>query len=130
MALILLISDCLAALTAIGWPPGPEYSFATTSRRPSHCLPRKIAIAAFFVASANEGASLREVLPEARIYVFEGVLEGGEASLLEVNLIPVLNSLDQIRRWKAVGGGRTAVVHIDTGMSRLGLSAREGWEFF
>ncbi len=79
----------------------------------------------FFVASANEGASLREVLPEARIYVFEGVLEGGEASLLEVNLIPVLNSLDQIRRWKAVGGGRTAVVQIDTGMSRLGLSARE-----
>ncbi len=79
----------------------------------------------FFVASANEGASLREVLPEARIYVFEGVLEGGEASLLEANLIPVLNSLDQIRRWKAVGGGRTAVVQIDTGMSRLGLSARE-----
>ena len=38
---------------------------------------------------------------------------------------PVLNSIEQVARWKAVGGGRPCDVMIDTGMNRLGLRAEE-----
>jgi len=81
----------------------------------------------FFVASAGEGAELRRVLPDARIYVFEGVLPGQEDRLLGAGLTPVLNSPEQIRLWKTAGtaDGKQTVVHIDTGMSRLGLTAEE-----
>lgn len=37
---------------------------------------------------------------------------------------PVLNTLAQVARWRAMGGGRCDVM-IDTGMNRLGLSASE-----
>ena len=79
----------------------------------------------FFVASAGEGVELRGILPEANIYVFEGVLPGREDALLGANLTPVLNSIEQIERWRTVARSRRCVVHIDTGMSRLGLSAAE-----
>ena len=79
----------------------------------------------FFVAGANEGLELRGILPRACIYVFEGVLRGGGARLLDANLTPVLNSVEQIRRWKALRAAGSAVVHLDTGMSRLGLSEAE-----
>jgi len=74
----------------------------------------------FFVATAGEGPELREVLPGASIYVLDGVLPGSERVLLGAGLTPVLNSVDQIDRWVRAGGG-SAVLHVDTGMSRLGL---------
>lgn len=79
----------------------------------------------FFVASADEGTQLRTVLAGASIYVFEGVLDGREEVLLGADLVPVLNSIEQIRRWQGAAPGRRCLVHIDTGMSRLGLSAAE-----
>lgn len=79
----------------------------------------------FFVASAAEGVQLRGLLPEADIYVFEGAVAGREEALLAAGLVPVLNSSEQIRRWRAAARGALAAVHIDTGMSRLGLSAAE-----
>jgi alanine racemase len=42
--------------------------------------------------------------------------------LVELDARPVLNSLEQAERWR--GRGR-ALLHIDTGMNRLGLSAGE-----
>jgi alanine racemase len=38
---------------------------------------------------------------------------------------PVLNSTEQVARWKQIGGGRPCDVMIDTGMNRLGLRAEE-----
>src|SRR5690554_2831684 len=72
----------------------------------------------FFVATLLEGIELRGLLPDAEIYVFEGVLENGEERLLAARLVPVLNSLEQVRRW-AASPGRAALLHVDTGMSRL-----------
>ena len=77
------------------------------------------------MASASEGEELRGILPESAIYVFEGARAGRDEALLAANLVPVLNSTEQIRRWRSVAPGKSAVVHIDTGMSRLGLSAAE-----
>ena len=79
----------------------------------------------FFVASSGEGAELRGFLPESDIYVFEGAPPNGEDALLRARLTPVLNSIEQITRWRTVARSTRCVVHIDTGMSRLGLSAGE-----
>ena len=79
----------------------------------------------FFVANAKEGLELRSILSDGSIYVFEGVSPGGEETLLAANLVPVLNSIEQIRCWRVAAPGFSTVVHIDTGMSRLGLSALE-----
>lgn len=78
----------------------------------------------FFVATLEEGSELRQILPEARIYVFHGVLPGTAKELLAHNLIPILNSRDQIEQWQA-HADQPAGLHLDTGMSRLGLTPAE-----
>lgn len=77
----------------------------------------------FFVATAAEGVELRRTVRQARIFVFEGVCDGAAATLAAADLVPVLNSLEQIGRWR--DSGRPAALHVDTGMARLGLSATE-----
>ncbi len=84
----------------------------------------------FFVADLNEALDLRGHLgDEARIYVLNGLWPGDEALARDAGVIPVLNSIDQVRAWgnlAAAGGPRAAaVLQLDTGMSRLGLSPEE-----
>ena len=73
-----------------------------------------------FVATAGEARELRAYAPAAEIYVLEGARDGQTDTLVAARALPVLSSLEQIRRWS----GR-AVLQIDTGMGRLGLSAAE-----
>lgn len=89
---------------------------------------------AFFVGPVDEGLALRAVLDAAgfdgaEIYVLNGVLEGTQADFRAHRLVPVLNSLACIERWAAAaaaaGEALPAAVHVDTGMSRLGLPADE-----
>ncbi len=78
----------------------------------------------FFVARLDEGVALRPAVPEARIFVLDGAAREAVPALKAHRLIPVLNSLDDIANWS--GAGRPeAAIHIDTGMSRLGLPADE-----
>jgi alanine racemase len=77
----------------------------------------------FFVATLAEGQELRAVVPDAAIYVLEGVLAGQSSALVESALRPVLNSLEQAERWAAEAPVRPAALHVDTGITRLGLSA-------
>jgi alanine racemase len=77
----------------------------------------------FFVATLEEGQELRDALPRPRIFVLTGAIPGTERALKKAALIPVLNSLSQVRRWAGVGG--PAALHVDTGMTRLGLSRTE-----
>lgn len=83
----------------------------------------------FFVALPEEGIALRAALAEAEIHVFAGATEASLGEMLHHRLIPVLNSLDQIAaataRAKASGQAVAADIHVDTGMNRLGLEARE-----
>ena len=78
----------------------------------------------FFVATLEEGVKLRAVLPEAVIGIFSGVFEGEEKTCAAHNLTPVLNTIDMVQRWKAFGQ-RASIVHVDTGMTRLGLTHAE-----
>jgi alanine racemase len=84
----------------------------------------------FFVAQLGEALALREFLPKAaRIYLLNGLQPGTEARCASADITPVLNSLDQTRRWSTVaqefGAKLPAVLQFDTGMSRLGLSECE-----
>ncbi|NYZ12686.1 alanine racemase [Azospirillum sp. RWY-5-1] len=84
----------------------------------------------FFVAHLDEGIALRPHLPAgAEIFVLHGPPPGTERDVTAHHLTPVLNSLEQIAGWHAAArrAGRPlpAVVQVDTGMARLGLSAAE-----
>lgn len=76
----------------------------------------------FFVASLDEGLALRKVLPQARIAVLDGLLQGGEGDFARARLIPVLNDFGQVTRWAKAYPRRPAILHVDTGMERLGLA--------
>jgi len=83
----------------------------------------------FFVATIDEGIALRRVLPEStEIAVFNGLLPGCADDFIEFRLVPVLNDPGQIADWRSAAsrhGKGPAILHIDTGMGRLGLTLRE-----
>ena len=74
----------------------------------------------FFVAITPEGHAIRPLLTaDARIFVMEGPRPGDDLS----GLIPVINGPEQWFRHCATHPGAPFAVQIDTGMSRLGLTA-------
>ena len=81
----------------------------------------------FFVARLEEGVALRALLPGARIFVLDGAHPDSVPALIRFSLTPVLNSLAQISTWSAAAGtgALDAVLHVDTGMNRLGLPRDE-----
>ena len=83
----------------------------------------------FFVATLDEGIALREALPsETEIAVFNGPLPGSAAEFAAHRLVPVLNDPGQIAEWDRIAAKRgklPAMLHVDTGMARLGLTAAE-----
>jgi len=82
-----------------------------------------------FVTRANEGAELRKVGIKSDIYILDGLAADGPERFHLFGLIPVLNSLDEVARWRGVAKSRgeklPAAIHLDTGMTRLGLPAHE-----
>src|SRR5687768_3076717 len=81
----------------------------------------------FFVAHLEEGIALRRTLGSgANIAILHGPFAGTEADFIAYDLVPVLNSLDQVNHWAAAGlASRTrlpAILQVDTGMARFGLS--------
>lgn len=80
----------------------------------------------YFVAHLSEGLAARAVLPEAAIYVLNGLPPGAAEDFSHAGLRPVLGSLDELAEWAAFSRGRrAAALHVDTGMNRLGLSVPE-----
>ena len=80
----------------------------------------------FFVATLDEAVELRGYLPKADIAVFNGIFAGEEKTFTEHRIIPVINSLEQglgIRDWGL--GIQKYFLHVDTGMTRLGLNESE-----
>ena len=97
----------------------------------------------FFVASIDEGIAVRRVLDErdreqggdgsigteSAVYVLNGLFPRAPGLFAEHRLRPVLNSLGEIDAWAAFARGTApaaaAAIHVDTGMSRLGLPGNE-----
>lgn len=84
----------------------------------------------FFVATALEGAELRQSLgPGPMIAILNGLATGSASLCITSDLTPVLSDLVQIEIW-AAAARRTdtqlpAALQFDTGMSRLGLSLED-----
>jgi alanine racemase len=83
----------------------------------------------YFVARPKEGEELRDILPEATIYVLDGLFAGQAEFYAKLNLCPALISTSEAREWSAFGRvyGRKlpCAIHVDTGINRLGFSAAE-----
>ncbi len=83
----------------------------------------------FFTATIEEGVALRGVLPEPfEIAVLNGALAGCAEAFIEYRLVPVLNDPGQIAEWQQIAvrqGELLAMLHLDTGMARLGLTMRD-----
>ena len=81
----------------------------------------------FFVAHLAEGIALRETLGSGpMIAVLNGFAPGADG---DAALVPVLNSLGDVlahaAAGRSAGQARRALLHLDTGMARLGLDAVE-----
>ncbi|MBQ8436941.1 MAG: alanine racemase [Alphaproteobacteria bacterium] len=80
----------------------------------------------FFVAHAVEGANIRSQIPEAIIYVLQGMGDDNVSLFKRYNLTPVISSSEQLIFWKQ---NRITdikpVVHIETGLNRLGFREQD-----
>ena len=83
----------------------------------------------FFVATLAEAEALRAISPDTTVYVLDGLLPRNSALYDELRVRPVLGSLEEAAEWAAYCRSRgrklPAAIHLDTGMSRLGLKAHE-----
>ena len=83
----------------------------------------------FFVAHLHEARVVREIAPEATIYVLNGIPPGGASHFAAPRVRPVIGSMSELIEWHAfcsvhewTGG---AALHFDTGMNRLGIPIEE-----
>ena len=113
-------SECAAVVKADGY--GLGIGPMLNALRDAGC-------ATFFVATLDEAIALRTLQQGPVIYYLNGLMPG-EADICRTHSIrPTLNDPGQIERWaEYCATGRQALpaaVHIDTGMSRLGLTPHE-----
>jgi alanine racemase len=83
----------------------------------------------FFVATIAEAGEARALVPEANICVLDGLLPGTGMELLALRALPALASFEEFNEWAALAVTRgerlPTILHIDTGLSRLGMSASD-----
>ena len=83
----------------------------------------------FFVAHFSEAIEIRDLLPGAMLAVLNGLLPEDVRDYAAHEITPVLGSLAEIALWQAesrrLEKPLPALLHFDTGISRLGLSHQE-----
>lgn len=80
----------------------------------------------FFVAVAEEGVQLREILgPGPEIHVFSGHMAGDADLIRGADLIPMINGVDQMLRHVEGLPGHAFGIQLDSGMNRLGMEPAE-----
>ncbi len=79
----------------------------------------------FYVGHLEEALRLRESCGEPLrgvvLAVLNGLVPGAERVYADHAVTPVLNTLDEVARWRQTAPGHPAILHVDTGMNRLGL---------
>lgn len=79
----------------------------------------------FFVSTWAEAEALGPLPEGAELVVLHGVGPQDVEAALGGNVRPVLNTPEQVARWKQAAPARPCDVMIDTGMNRLGLRSDE-----
>lgn len=113
-------ADCAAVIKGDGYGCGLEPVAAQLHR--AGCT-------TFFVADLSEARRARTVVPEAVIYVLNGLPPGAGHVFAEHQLQPVIGSVAELAEWDAFcatsGWQGGFALHVDTGMNRLGVSVGE-----
>ncbi len=83
----------------------------------------------FFVATLDEARAVRTLVPEATVYMLDGILSGAEHAVRDAGVVPVVSTLAEIAAWSALSASRydrlPVALHVDTGLNRLGLAAAD-----
>lgn len=83
----------------------------------------------FFVATPDEGIEVRAAVPDAHIFVLDGLYPGAANLYVRQNLMPVICSMDMLEEWLAKCVERSeaypSAFHFDTGINRLGFRLSE-----
>jgi alanine racemase len=79
----------------------------------------------FFVSTWAEAEELGPVPDDANLVVLHGVGPDDIEAAVASSARPVLNSIEQVARWREIAPGRECDVMIDTGINRLGLRPDE-----
>ncbi|EAV46389.1 alanine racemase [Stappia aggregata IAM 12614] len=113
-------TDCAAVLKADAYGTGQDKTAAALYQ--AGCR-------TFFVAVPTEALTLRASLPDAVIYVLDGLFPGTAEHFLKHDIRPVLGSLEELVEWSEICRGASksfpAAVHVNTGIHRLGLTPEE-----
>jgi alanine racemase len=113
-------AECAAVVKADGYGLGAAVVAGTLAAAGCRC---------FFVATLDEALALRKLLPaSSEIAVLNGPVAKTGEEFAEARLVPVLNDPGQIAEWRrvaAVYAPLPAILHVDTGLARLGLTMRE-----
>jgi alanine racemase len=108
-------ADCAAVVKADGYGLGAGAVAARLARE---------GCTTFFVATIAEGIALRDVIDTPEIYLLDGVNEIEAPRAADYDLVPVVNSIEQLDAWRPYRS-RPIAVHVDTGMNRLGFAVDE-----
>jgi alanine racemase len=83
----------------------------------------------FFVATLDEAAAVRAVVPSVGLYVLDGFIQNTGDAYARIDARPVIGDLNELAEWdvfcRRTGWAGGAAIHIDTGMQRLGLTVAE-----
>ncbi len=113
-------AQCAAVIKADGYGIGLEHAAKSLS---------KAGCDIFFVALPQEGIRARSVLPDATIYVLNGLFGPDCAAIYDQNnLRPVIGSLAELEDWQSYCQSQSkalpCALHFDTGMNRLGMGIK------
>lgn len=76
----------------------------------------------FWVAHASEGERIAAFIPDAHIYVLQGIGEDSLELFKIHKFIPVISSPEMLSFWKKHGiSDIKPVIHVETGLNRLGF---------
>lgn len=107
------LQEALSLIEALSKPPRNYFNFSN----PNHSK------------NCSENYSdnnVRNNMKDFRIYVLNGIAQGQEKYFDMNNIIPCINTLEELRRWSSyacdVEKTLPCIIHIDTGMHRHGLA--------
>tara|TARA_Y100000590_G_scaffold469602_1_gene658594 strand:+ start:20480 stop:21541 length:1062 start_codon:yes stop_codon:yes gene_type:complete len=82
---------------------------------------RKNGCSEFFTATIEEAIELRKLNKTISIYVLNGIQKYEIKEFLKNKIIPVINTVDEIKIISKYSNRLSILIHFDTGMNRLGL---------
>ena len=112
------LAECAAVVKADAYGLGLEGAVATL---------RRVGCKTFFVAHVFEGQKVRALVPDAVIYVLNGLMPRTAPLFIKAKLRPVLGSLPEMEDWleATVRARAPCALQLDSGMNRLGLIAEQ-----